>query len=419
MIWDVAIVGAGPGGLSAANRLSELGLTSVLLDCGKVVASRDRENPSETTSGVGGAGLFSDGKFSFFPSASALWQLADRHSLEQAYLWTCELFNSYGLNPPQLPHDLSPRGSTAGEWFLKSYPSYYLPLESRIKMTQILQETISSKLLTETSVMSWRYSAASDRFELELNSGPDKDLHHIMARQLILAGGRFGPVALGAPGFESDRFHRLEFGFRVEQSVDDFFLAAEQDLDPKYCFADPTMNVEWRTFCTCRSGETVLSDTNGLWTVSGRADCPPTGRSNAGFNTRILDASLAAKIWGEMSATLRESRSYYRVPLREFLFCGDSNEIVLQAGPLAAGAMRCGLKLLSDRFPSLLSTETDLIGPTLEGVGWYPANNDNLRCPNGPAWVVGDATGKFRGIVAAMVSGHYAASRAALERGAR
>ena len=86
--------------------------------------------------------------------------------------------------------------------------------------------------------------------------------------------------------------------------------------------------------------------------------------------------------------------------------------------------------------------------PTLEGVGWYPdaVTTNELRCralisssadartgtitepltagchagverssgqPEGPeVWVAGDASGDFRGIVGAMVSGYYVGMKA-------
>ena len=42
---------------------------------GKACEERDRYNSKDCISGVGGAGLFSDGKFSFFPSGQNVWKL--------------------------------------------------------------------------------------------------------------------------------------------------------------------------------------------------------------------------------------------------------------------------------------------------------------------------------------------------------
>jgi hypothetical protein len=49
--------------------------------------ARDRYNARDNVSGVGGAGLFSDGKFSLFPAAERLWTLPDRARVLRAYAW--------------------------------------------------------------------------------------------------------------------------------------------------------------------------------------------------------------------------------------------------------------------------------------------------------------------------------------------
>lgn len=70
-------------------------------------------------------------------------------------------------------------------------------------------------------------------------------------------------------------------------------------------------------------------------------------------------------------------------------------------------AMTNGLSGLASTFPDLADDkEARLIGPVLEGVGWYPRVNGDLRLLDVPAWVAGDACGMFRGIVASMISGH-------------
>ena len=41
----------------------------------------------------------------------------------------------------------------------------------------------------------------------------------------------------------------------------------------------------------------VFSSSVGLSSVSGRADCPPTGRSNVGFLIRFVNASEGMAAW--------------------------------------------------------------------------------------------------------------------------
>lgn len=81
-------------------------------------------------------------------------------------------------------------------------------------------------------------------------------------------------------------------------------------------------------------------------------------------------------------------------------------------GPELRTLMLRGLTRLAATFPELDPSGTQLIGPTLEGVGWYPKVDGDLRLLDAPAWVAGDACGLFRGIVASLISGHYAAAGA-------
>ena len=89
--------------------------------------------------------------------------------------------------------------------------------------------------------------------------------------------------------------------------------------DPKFKFVEPSGNVEWRTFCACKDGEAVLSTTQGLWTVSGRADCEPTGKSNIGLNTRIKDPGLAAEVLKHVVSQVVDKQCYFDISLLEFL----------------------------------------------------------------------------------------------------
>lgn len=69
-----------------------------------------------------------------------------------------------------------------------------------------------------------------------------------------------------------------------------------------------------------------------------------------------------------------------------------------------------GLQRLISKFPVINHPDTRLIGPTLEGIGWYPTVDGDLKLSDAPLWVAGDACGLFRGIVSAFISGHYAAN---------
>jgi hypothetical protein len=57
-----------------------------------------------------------------------------------------------------------------------------------------------------------------------------------------------------------------------------------------------------------------------------------------------------------------------------------------------------------------------LLGPAIEGVGYYPDHDEQLSCrEEADLWVAGDMAGDFRGLVAALMSG-WIAGTAAKER---
>ncbi|WP_162619635.1 FAD-dependent oxidoreductase [Salinicola peritrichatus] len=406
--YDVAIVGAGPAGLAAAQKLSRQGLRVLLIDQGQEISQREKEAEAELTQGHGGAGLYSDGKFSFFPSATHLWRLPKREALREAYAWTCDLLNGYGLDTPPFPENANAYTPGIGNWVLKDYPSDYLSLQARLEMVFGLVGSLDTEIASRTEVTAHRYEASARQHHLWLQR--DSHAFEISARALILATGRFGALDIGDD--VGSIFRRLEVGFRIEQPSEQAFFQHLTNLDPKLTLRNASDALEWRTFCACRNGRTVLTRTQGLWTVSGHSDGPPSARSNVGFNTRILDETMARQAIESIKAALHKPNSHFAIPLKAWIEGQEHATSIMNAtyGENVAKAMLQGLKRLIRNFPAIEHDDTRLIGPTLEGIGWYPQVDGELRIPNRPSWVVGDACGLFRGIVAAFISGHYAAS---------
>jgi len=226
---------------------------------------------------------------------------------------------------------------------------------------------------------------------------------------VILASGRIGPADISTwlpPA--SLVVRRLEVGFRIQQSSDSFFLRHRPELDPKYIIPDRGSGVEWRTFCCCREGLIVETLVGGLTTVSGRADCPPTGYSNIGFNLRVSDAGLAVQLWADLRPRLSDLRSAAQQEIRPFLG-GAPGPLSTILGPQIAESLRTGLRILEADFGADSLDGAMLVGPTLEGVVTYPAHDEDLAiCGVRNAWVAGDAAGDFRGLTAALISGHLA-----------
>lgn len=394
--FELVILGAGPAGLAAATAADEQDASFIVLERGAPSRGRDRDRSDALVTGVGGAGLYSDGKFSFAPSATALWRLEPRSALREAYEWTANLLRLHDMDAPPFPHEVEV-GDVSG---LKRYRSEYMPLDERLSLVGSLEALAGSRIMTGTAA-TLRIQDRGVAAEI-----PGARLSGAVA---VLASGRFGPLAR-VDGVVST-FRRVEIGMRVEQPATRFALdvgALAEQLDPKWIRRSPDGRYEWRTFCCCRRGEVVDTCFGDLVTVSGRADGPQTNRSNFGFNVRLLDPAEAEPA---LAAALDAAR---RPPLRlraEQLVASPAESQVADAlGATVATALAEGLALLCQELGVSLDGAS-LHLPAIEGVGYYPAVTSSLRV-NAAVWAAGDASGAFRGLIPALVSGRLAAMQA-------
>lgn len=393
----MAVIGTGPAGLSTAATLTHNGIQAVALEAGLPTTDRHHSSADELLSGVGGAGLFSDGKFSFFPSATALWALPDAVRLLDAYRAVGEMLSNLGLHVPAPPELPVSDNAAARELGLreKSYPSWYLDFESRLTLTHDLASR--SEVHTSSPVLRGSWSPDQARWLLETSAGP------LAAQAVVLAPGRFCGQLLRSLGLPLT-IGRLEVGLRLQQPENAFFLRDHPDLDPKLVFQNEDWS--WRTFCCCRNGETRPGRHSGMLTVSGRADCPPTGRSNVGILVRPHDPKQYVDEYRVVET--RAAALTAPVTLQGVSGPGRRDTFDELMGPRLGALLETSLLQLLDLHPAA-GEATELILPCIEGVMEYPVIDDHLRTPEANAYVVGDATGRFRGIVAALVSGAYVA----------
>ena len=75
-----------------------------------------------------------------------------------------------------------------------------------------------------------------------------------------------------------------------------------------------------------------------------------------------------------------------------------------------ARALHRALERLLEWHPGLRAEEVTVHSPCIEGVGDYPRTDEHLAAADG-VFIAGDAGGRFRGIVASMISGRYVAAR--------
>lgn len=101
MVYDVIIIGGGSAGLAAGMLFEKEKMQYIILEKGKDLLKRNVLEPEDVASGVGGSGLFSDGKLSFSPSASELWGKLEGRQLKSAYLFLRQTLDSLGIIMPE------------------------------------------------------------------------------------------------------------------------------------------------------------------------------------------------------------------------------------------------------------------------------------------------------------------------------
>jgi uncharacterized FAD-dependent dehydrogenase len=406
--FDIVVIGAGPSGLATGCALktefNRCGSSFVILDSGVFLEKRNRFDPVDIVSGIGGAGLFSDGKFSFFPSATRLWLLQNKDLLKCAYEWYCDFLSRYVI----LDKSVSDFSTTINDgkmkdlnlkewnlnWNLKSYPSIYVSLKDRYSLIRIMCDLIGHEnIMTNTNVIS--YERLDKEYIIKAMQNQSESIE-ITCKKIVIGAGRVWPLFNRNV---SDKFMRLEFGVRIQDIPERKFFTSNSLKDPKYIYTDKTNNVEYRTFCCCRRGEIITTNCNGIKTLSGRADCLETNESNVGFNVRILNKKVSNQILAEIKLI---NEPFDNVSIRSVI---NDDALKTCYGSVGNEYLKRGLELILEKFPDF--KDAKISGPTLEGIGQYPESDNNLKMINENIWIVGDVSGKFRGITAAIVSGYY------------
>jgi len=424
----IAIIGGGPAGLATANALSRANVDVVLYDIGAPLTDRAHDRAEQLGIGIGGAGLFSDGKFSFFPSGTALYRLADSARLDKAYASIADQLAATGISPPPFPTNLKQTALANSGFAQKDYSSQYGSLAQRIQLTNGLTTGLRSHQLKPFHCAK---SILKNSRGYEVTFTHTLSGHQISEEfeALVIATGRFGGPALqtlfaGELPLDEQRY---ELGIRIEHPNGAGFLKPSGNADVK--LISRQSDVEVRTFCTCRHGEVWLIPYDEVSALSGRSDGPPTPYSNFGLLPRFA-GNMRGKgraIWHHFASTYGGARAALWQPLPDFVrgrvgrsttgafstrpwhprknyHRGNIAEVIHRELRAALGT---SIDELMDRFPDLDSTETVCLFPAIEGVGVYPLTDATLKVPGENIWCCGDVVGRFRGLIPALVSGQY------------
>lgn len=393
MLYDAVIIGGGVSGLAAAYQLTHKNMRVMVVDRGKHIYERHRYNSFDVANGIGGAGLFSDGKVSFYPSASKLWKLSSE-DIERAYKQFQTFLSDFDITIDDFSANWPLQQNS--EDGMKNYPSKILSAVQRMNIVFKLCETIGrDHLLTETEVT--RISKVKGNYHLFISSKNGKK--ELIAKSIVIAGGKHSYYKLSPKmtGITlTKKQYLVEIGVRIECPNSDFDYYDYDQPDVKLIETHDSQT-SIRTFCCCRDGVVLESVSYGMMSLNGSSnDLEKTGFSNIGILVRFEGKNNIA-LGSKIVKNLEQTEKSLKISLRSFMkgastLLGEETDSLIR-------------EFLNSHFPRMSASDATLYHPSIEKAGYFSELTKTLQMPNENIWVVGDASGMFRGIMPSFVSG--------------
>ena len=444
----IAIIGAGPAGLAAASSLAkEQDNLIFIFDKGKDLLKRNHKDSNDLGVGVGGTGLFSDGKISFFPSGSNLYKFLEAYLLLKSHKWLENELNEANINCYPFPKENFQLPQLKDSFFSKTYPSIYASLEQRLSLLSgIINKLKNTNIFSQYEVE--KIIKKQDCYEIQATNLLTNESLNIKVDKVIIGGGRLSEIDKLIPDLKLMPM-RFELGVRIEtDGSPNFFKEKNNDIKKIWTFSD---GLEIRTFCTCRNGEIYNLSYGNISALSGRADGEVTNFSNLGFLIRFTGKRLedGERIWNKLINNKELQAGYcFWQPLNSFLQQASSftekksemqkyikkvlnventlsaidvsnrpwypkekfkfSDLTEILGPQFTDILASSIIKLVELDNGFLKSNAIIIFPCIEGVGYYPETNEHLESvSHNNIWFAGDNVGSFRGIVPAFLSGYY------------
>jgi uncharacterized FAD-dependent dehydrogenase len=288
MQFDVVVVGGGPAGLFASYYLAEhSGLSVCMIDRGKSVKKRNcpigktqkciKCKPCHILSGIGGGGLFSDGKLNYIHKLGKtdLTQFMSKSEAQRLIDETEVIFNRFNMDGPVFPSDMDRAKSIRKE-----------ARKNGIELLIIKQKHLGSDCLPDHIDGMSRYLESRGveiRCEEEVTKVVAKDgkvtgvvtsRGEYQAKAVIVAPGRVGADWVGevCREFGLNVSQRgIEVGVRVETHNDVMRDITDVVYDPTFFVRTKRYDDQTRTFCTNPGGFIALENYQDFVCVNGHA----------------------------------------------------------------------------------------------------------------------------------------------------
>lgn len=453
MTYDVIIVGGGPAGLFAAYHLKEHSNLSVLLiEKGKDSLKRKCPNhnlqkcvqcdPCNILAGIGGAGLYSDGKLNFIPrlGKTDLTQFMPLSSAQDLIDETEKIFTRFKMDGPIYPTNMEEAKQIRKEakrfginlLLIKqkhlgsdNLPGYITQMAAHIKSKGL-------EIKTNEEVVDIIEQAGQVRGVIT-NKGEYK------APNVILAPGRIGAnwMTSLAQRHGIDVSQRgIEVGVRVEVHNDIMDDLCNVIYDPTFFIQTNTYDDQTRTFCTNQGGFISLENYKDFVCVNGHAysgkkssntnfaflskviltepvtDNQAYGESIGRLATIIGGGKPILQRFGDLKrgrrSTWNRIRKGYIEPTMTNVVCGD---IAMALPERILTNLIEGLEILNCVVPGVSNDETLLYAPEIKFFATQVETSNYLETRIKGMYVAGDGPGVAGNIVSAAATGLIPAKR--------
>ncbi|MFH1840015.1 MAG: FAD-dependent protein [Nanoarchaeota archaeon] len=439
MNYDVIIVGGGPAGLFAAYELitQKPELKVCLIDKGKSSKTRER---SDVMCGIGGGGLFSDGKLHFTPvlSHEKLLEFYDEEEYQIFLDYVDQIFTRFGVDSDYYPKDMEKVNELVARTKKEGINLIVRKLRhvGSDKLPKVMQkfemylEEKGVKIYTDLQV---------DQIITENNEikGVKTVKGDLLAKYVLVAPGRIGALWIRDEakrlGLEFS-FQSIWVGVRVEfpsQIMEEFSKTMYESI---FKLQSDHFDDTVRTFCPCPNGYVSKEEYDDFVFVNGHSNSHiKSDNSNFALVTKVkltepVSNTISygeaigriANLIGGNKPILQRFRdlkngrrsTWYRIkksyvtPTFKDVTPGDLSMI------FPARVMRNlieGLEKLDKVMPGIASDSTLLYGPEIKFRSAKIETDKHLESKIKNLYFAGDGAGLSGNIVGAAANGIIAA----------